>query len=43
MPARSLIASIACIVPITPTSGAKTPIVAQRSSSPRASAGKRQW
>jgi hypothetical protein len=40
-PASSFSASAACIVPMMPTSGANTPIVAQRVSSNRLSGGNR--
>ncbi|OQC05282.1 MAG: hypothetical protein BWX79_02320 [Alphaproteobacteria bacterium ADurb.Bin100] len=42
MPHSSLIASAACRVPMMPTSGANTPMVAQRVSSKAAASGKTQ-
>ena len=42
MPAASFSASAACMVPIMPVSGAKTPITAQRTSSTSSPSGKRQ-
>ena len=42
-PARSFSASPACIAPTTPTSGANTPIVAQRVSSSSSPSPNRQW
>ena len=41
-PASSFSASAACTLPTMPTSGAKTPIVAQATSSTAASGGNRQ-
>ena len=41
-PASSFSASAACIAPMMPTSGANTPMVAQRTSSSRRSSGNRQ-
>jgi hypothetical protein len=42
VPISSFSASAACIVPMMPTSGANTPIVAQATSSNAASGGNRQ-
>ncbi len=41
-PASSFSASAACTLPMMPTSGANTPMVAQRTSSNTASGGNRQ-
>jgi len=41
--AASFNASAACMVPMMPVSGAKTPITAQRTSSTSSPSGKRQW
>jgi len=43
IPAASLSASAACIVPTLPVSGAKTPLTAQRTSSTSSLSGNRQW
>ncbi len=42
MPASSFSASAACMLPMMPTSGANTPIVAQATSSNAASGGNTQ-
>jgi len=42
MPAASFKASAACMVPMMPVSGAKTPITAQRTSSTSSPSGNRQ-
>jgi hypothetical protein len=42
MPLNNLSASAACMLPITPTKGANTPMVAQRSSSKLWVGGKTQ-
>ena len=39
---KTLMASAACMLPTIPTSGARTPVVAQRSSSTSSASGKRQ-